>query len=146
VLNLKKNAIIPASPDSVFDVIFDTTNMPQVWPNVSNIRNLQSLPNGGHSFQFDYTMAGLRLNGSGTDLLVLRPSRLVTRTTGGVTSTLSWTFKPILGNTQTELTLDANYEVPIPLVGRLAEYLVARINETDIAHMLSYLQRKFSSG
>jgi hypothetical protein len=144
VINLKKNAIIPAPPDKVFDVVFDTANISEIWRNVSNVRNLQALPNGGHSFQFDYTMAGLRLSSSGTDLLVLRPDRLVTRTTGGVTSTLSWTFKPILGNTQTDLTLEANYDVPVPLVGRLAEYFVARLNETDITHMLSYLQHKFS--
>ena len=144
MLNLKKNVIIAAPPEKVFDVVFDTANIPQVWRNVSNIRNIQSLPNGGHSFQFDYTMAGLRLNGSGTDLLVLRPQRLMTRTTGGVTSTLNWTFKPILTNTQTDLTLEAHYEVPVPLVGRLAEYVVAKINEADIVHMLNYLKQKFS--
>jgi hypothetical protein len=144
VINLKKNVIITAPPEKVFDVVYDTANISQIWRNVSNIRNLQSLPNGGHSFQFDYSMAGLRLNGAGTDLVVLRPHRLITRTTGGVTSTLNWTFNPILTNTQTDLTLEVNYEVPVPLVGRLAEYVVAKINESDIVHMLDYLKRKFA--
>lgn len=144
MINLKKKVIITAPPEKVFDVVYDTANISQVWRNVSNIRNLQSLPNGGHSFQFDYAMAGLRLNGSGTDLVVLRPHRLITRTTGGVTSTLNWTFNPILANTQTDLTLEANYEVPVPLVGHLAEYVVAKINEADIMHMLDYLKRKFA--
>jgi hypothetical protein len=144
VINLKKNVVITAPPEKVFEVVYDTANISQIWRNVSNIRNLQSLPNGGHSFQFDYSMAGLRLNGAGTDLVVLRPSRLITRTTGGVTSTLNWTFKPILTNTQTDLTLEVNYEVPVPLVGRLAEYVVAKINESDIVYMLNYLKRRFA--
>jgi uncharacterized protein YndB with AHSA1/START domain len=144
VINLKKNVIITAPPEKVFDVVYDTANISQIWRNVSNVRNLQALPNGGQSFQFDYSMAGLRLNSSGTDLMVLRPHRLITRTTGGVTSTLNWTFNPILTDTQTDLTLEVNYEVPVPLVGRLAEYVVAKINETDVVHMLNYLKHRFA--
>ena len=143
MIKLKKIVTIAAPPEQVFDVVNDTANISQIWRNVSNVRNLKVLPNGGHSFQFDYTMAGLRLEGSGIDLAHVRPYRLVTRTTGGVTSTLTWGFKPIANNTQTELSLDAEYEVPVPLVGRLAEYVVAKINETDIVYMLSYLKRKF---
>jgi ribosome-associated toxin RatA of RatAB toxin-antitoxin module len=144
VINLKKNSIVAAPPHKVFEVVYDTANISQIWRNISNIRNLQPLPNGGHSFQFDYSMAGIRLSGTGTDLLVLRPSRLVTRTAGGVISTLNWTFKPIVGDAQTDLTLEVNYEVPVPLISRLAEYVVAKINETDVVYMLNAVKRKFS--
>ena len=141
---LKKNLVIAAPPEKVFDVVFDTANISLVWRNVSNVRNLRVLPNGGHSFQFDYSMAGLKLEVSGADLSVGRPYRLVTRTTGGVTSTLSWTFKPIADNTLTDLTLEVDYEVPVPVVGHLAEYVVAKINETDVVYMLNAVRRKFS--
>lgn len=143
MIKLKKNLIIAAPPEQVFDVVDDTANISQIWRNVSNVRNLKVLSNGGHSFQFDYAMAGIRLEGSGVDLVHIRPFRIVTRTTGGVTSTLSWSFKPIVNNGQTDLALDVEYEVPVPLVGRLAEYVVAKINETDIVYMLNYLKHRF---
>ncbi len=144
MLNLKKNVLIAAPPEAVFDLVFDTANISQIWRNVSNVRNLKSLPNGGHSFQFDYSMAGLRLQSFGADQLVIRPKRLVTRTSGGVISTLSWTFNSVADNTQTDLSFEANYEVPVPLIGRLAEYVVARTNDADIAYMLNYLKHKFN--
>ena len=69
----------------------------------------------------------------------------MTRTTGGVTSTLSWTFKSLANNTQTDLSLEVNYEVPVPVVGHLAEYVVAKINEADVVYILNAVRRKFSS-
>ncbi len=144
MIKLQKNLIIAAPPEKVFDVVYDTANIPQVWRNVSNVRNLRDLPNGGHSFQLDYSMAGLRLTVTGTDLFVMRPYRVITRTTGGVTSTLSWTFKSIENDTQTDLLLEVTYEVPVPLIGNLAEYVVAKINEADVVHMLNGFRRKLS--
>ena len=143
MIKLKKNIVIAASPEKVFDVVYDTANISQIWRNVSNVHNLKSLPNGGHSFQFDYTMSGLRLNGSATDLFLFRPTHVVTRTTGGVTSTLNWTFKSLDDNSRTEVSLEIDYEVPVPLLGRLAEYVVARINENDVVYMLNRLKHRF---
>jgi hypothetical protein len=64
----------------------------------------------------------------------------VSRTKGGIESTIAWEFQPELG--QTKLNIRADYVVPIPLVGRLAEAIVARINEQEIEVMLAYLKAK----
>jgi uncharacterized protein YndB with AHSA1/START domain len=142
MIKLTKNVVIAASPEKVFDAVADTTNLPEVWRNLSNIRNLEKLPNGGHSFQFDYTMAGIRIEGSSVDLEHVCPHRIVTRTTGGIVSTLTWVFRPIAEGAKTELTLEAEYEAPVPVIGRLAEIVVAKINETDIVYLLNYLKLK----
>ncbi len=145
MVRLSKNLIIAAAPEKVFDLICDTANLPQIWRNLSNIRNLKIIANGGHSFQFDYAMAGVRLEGSSVDLEYVRPRRLVTQTTGGLTSTLTWTFEPLMNGAQTRLLLDIVYEVPVPLLGKLAEIVVAKINETDIVYVLNYLKLKLGS-
>jgi uncharacterized protein YndB with AHSA1/START domain len=142
MITLTKTIDISAPPEQVFDVIDDTANLPEIWRNLSNIQNLQSLPNGGHSFQFDYTMAGIRIKGSSTDLEHDRPRRIVTRTTGGVISTLTWTFQPISGGSETHLSVEIQYEAPIPLVGKFAEIVIAKINESDIVYVLNYLKLK----
>ena len=142
MIKLTKNVIIAAPPEKVFDVVNDTANLPEVWRNLSNIRNLKRLPNGGHSFQFDYVMAGIRIAGSSVDLEHIHPHRIVTRTTGGLTSTLAWEFRPISEGTETDLYLDIEYEAPIPVIGKLAEIIVAKVNETDIVYVLNYLKLK----
>jgi uncharacterized protein YndB with AHSA1/START domain len=142
MIKLTKEIVIAAPPEAVFDVIDDTANLPELWRNLSNIRNLKRIPNGGHSFQFDYTMAGVRVEGSSVDLEHVRPGRIVTRTTGGVISTLTWAFRPISYGTETDLSLEIEYQVPVPLVGQLAEIIVAKINENDIVYMLNFLKLK----
>ncbi|MCP4539132.1 MAG: hypothetical protein GY832_18505 [Chloroflexi bacterium] len=142
MIKLTKNVTVGAPPEKVFDVVDDTANLPEVWRNLSNVRNLKMLPNGGHSFQFDYTMAGVRIKGSSVDLEHVRPHRIVTRTTGGIISTLAWDFQPISEGTKTDLHLEIEYEAPVPVIGKLAEIIVAKVNETDIVYVLNYLKLK----
>jgi uncharacterized protein YndB with AHSA1/START domain len=142
MVTLTKNITIAAPPEAVFDAIDDPDLLPEIWRNLSNIRNVRRLPNGGVSFDFDYSMAGIRIEGSSTDLEHDRPHRVVNRTTGGITSTLTWTFEPSSDGNETDLTVEVKYEVPIPLIGKLAEAIVAKINETDIVYVLNYLKLK----
>ena len=143
MIKLKKSILISAPPDKVFDVLDDTARIPEIWHNLSNIRNFQRLPNGGSSFDFDYVMAGIKIQGSSVDLEYVRPSRLVTRTTGGLVSTMIWMFNPASNGAKTDLAVEIEYEVPIPLVGKLAEIIIAKINETDVVYVLNYLMLKF---
>jgi uncharacterized protein YndB with AHSA1/START domain len=140
MVTLTKHITIAAPPEAVFDVIDDPDQLPEIWRNLSNIRNVQRLPNGGTSLDFDYTMAGIRIEGFSTDLEHERPYRMVNRTTGGITSTLTWTFEPGPDGSETNLTVEVKYEVPIPLVGKLAEAIVAKINEADVVYVLNYLK------
>lgn len=142
MIKLAKRITLAAPPEKAFDVIDDTASLPELWRNLSNIRNLKRLPNGGHSFQFDYTMAGIRVKGSSVDMEHHRPNRIVTMTTGSLTSRLTWAFQPRAGGTETDLRLEVEYEVPMPLIGKLAEIVVAKINETDLVYMLNYLKLK----
>ncbi len=142
MIRLIKSIVIAASPEKVFDVVDDTANLPEVWRNLSNIRNLKRLPNGGHSLDFDYTMIGVHIKSSSVDLEHVRPNRIVTRTTGALISTLTWDFQPLAGGAETNLVLEIEYEVPVPVVGKLAEVIVAKVNETDIVYVLNYLKLK----
>ena len=142
MIKLKESVIIAAPPEKVFDMIDDAAGMPEVWRNISNVRNLKRLPNGGNSFQFDYTMIGIRIEVTSVDLAHTRPLSIVTRTTGGIISTLNWDFQPIPGVAETNLVLEIKYEVPVPVVGKLAEVIVAKVNETDVVYALNYLKLK----
>lgn len=142
MITLTKSIAIAAPQEDIFDVLDDPASAPEIWRNLSNVRNVRTQPNGGKSFEFDYTMAGIRVKGASTALELVRPSRIVTRTTGGVTSTMTWTLEPSPDGSETNVTFEARYEVPVPLVGRLAEIIIAKINETDIVYVLNGLKLK----
>ena len=146
MITLVKEITIAAPADKVFDVLDDPAHAPDVWRNLSNVRNVQMQPSGGKSFEFDYSMAGLRVHGSSTPLEIERPRLIKTRTTGGVTSTMTWTLESNPDDSETMVTFEANYEVPIPLVGKLAEIIIAKVNETDIIYVLNALKLKLELG
>jgi carbon monoxide dehydrogenase subunit G len=142
-MKFTKNTHINALPEQVFDFIDDSANLPQIWRNLSNIRNLRRIENGGTSFEFDYTMTGTTLHGTSEDIEYDRPRRIVTRTTGGINSTLEMIFSSGKNGTGTDLTLIVEYDIPIPLLGQLAEVVVAKLNESDIVFFLTHLMLKF---
>jgi uncharacterized protein YndB with AHSA1/START domain len=142
MITLTKDITIAAPPEKIFDVLDDPAHMPEIWRNLSNVRNVRMQPNGGKSFEFDYAMAGIRVQGSSTALEVDRPRRIKNHTTGGVSATMTWTLEPSPDGSETNVRFEANYEVPIPLVGKLAEIIVAKINETDIIYVLNALKLK----
>jgi hypothetical protein len=55
---------------------------------------------------------------------------------------MTWTLDPSPDGSETNVTFEAKYEVPVPLVGRLAEIIIAKINETDIVYVLNGLELK----
>jgi uncharacterized protein YndB with AHSA1/START domain len=146
MITLTKSITIAAPAEVIFDILDDPAHMPEIWRNLSNVRNIRMQPNGGKSFEFDYSMAGIRVKGASTALELDRPRRIVTRTTGGVTSTMTWVLEPSPDGSETTVTFEAKYEVPVPLVGRLAEIIVAKINETDIVYVLNGLKIKLEVG
>lgn len=139
---IQKTVVIDAPVEKVFNYLNDPVNLPEVWPNLVEIRDVQWLPSGGNSFRFVYEMAGIRFKGSSTDIEFIANRRVVSRTKGGIDSTTAFNFQPQAG--RTKLTLEVEYTVPIPLLGRLAEAIIVKINEKDMVYLLNYLKLKFA--
>jgi uncharacterized membrane protein len=68
------------------------------------------------------------------------PAKVVRyRNVSGIPSTFLWTYEGLDGG-RTRLTLSVEYTVPTPILGKLAEALVIRINERDTEAMLANLK------
>ena len=64
-------------------------------------------------------------------VVVAQPGKLVRmRNEGGIPSTFIWTYEGLDG-AGTKLSLDLQYTIPAPVIGKIAEALVAKINERD---------------
>ncbi len=105
------------------------------------IKDIQLLPNGGHRARGVYKMLGMRFEGAGECTQIIPPRFFVVETKGGISSTIAWTFRS--WENKTRVTLTVEYKVPIPLLGKLAEAIIVKMNEQEADLIMANLQARF---
>jgi uncharacterized protein YndB with AHSA1/START domain len=143
MVKVQKTITINAPIEQVFNYVENPANMPEVWPSLIEIKDVVPLPEGGHQYRWVYKMAGMRFEGSGQDIEFDPPRRTVVSNKGGIESTLTWAFEAAEGGTT--VNLDAEYTVPLPLLGRLAEAIIVRQNEREMELLLANLKARLEA-
>ena len=138
---VEKEVTVNAPLEQVFGYVSDPSNLPEFWPNVMEIKDIQLLPNGGYSGQWVYKMAGMRFEGMGEYTEIVPNQWFVINTEGGVRSSITWTFRS--RGDITRLTLTIEYKVPIPLLGKLAEDIIVKMNDQEGDLIMANLQARF---
>lgn len=129
---------IDAPVERVFDFVITPTNLPGVWPSMIDVSNVKRAQDGRYSFDWTYKMVGVPFKGH-SETLEYTPSTLsFVRNAGGIPSTFRWTFTK--KGAGTLLAVDVEYEIPTPMIGKLAESLVAKMNEREMAHVLENMK------
>ena len=140
---VKKTITINAPVEKVFGYVSEPTNLPEIWPSLVEVKDVQRLPNGGTSNRWVYKMAGIRLEGTSEDTEYVPNQRRVAKTKGGVQSTQTWTFQPEAGGTK--VTFEVEYTVPIPVLGKLAEAVIVKMNEHEGDLLLDNLKARMEA-
>ncbi len=140
---LKASITINAPVEKVFAYLSDPNNLPKVWPNLVEVKDVQPAPAGGYNFSWVYKMAGMRFDGASETVEQIPNQRTVTRSTKGIESHFVWTYEPENGGTK--LTVEIEYKVPVPLLGNLAEALIVKQNEQEAATLLANLKIKMEA-
>ena len=125
---LTKSITINAPVEKVFGYVSDSTNLPEIWPSLMEMKDVKHLPDGKTTDSWTYKMAGMRLKGTTVTEYVKNKS-IISKTEGGVKSTQIWTFEPEDGGTKA--TFEVEYTVPIPVIGKLAEAIVVKMNDHE---------------
>ena len=128
----KNSIVIHAPADQVFAYLDDPMNMAAWLPQAVEVRNVIGT-GAGQQFEWTAKMAGLLLRGQSTIVEHVPNRSAVHQSIGMVSSTLAYSVEP--QDDGTELTLEVEYDVPILLIGRLAENILVRRNarEFDLA-------------
>jgi hypothetical protein len=84
----------------------------------------------GQQYEWTYKMAGLLLRGQTTVVEYEPNTRVVHQSIGTVSSTWTTTLAPHDG--WTDVTMEVEYTVPIPVLGKLAEQLAIRRDARDL--------------
>ena len=140
---VEKTITINAPVEKVFDYIDQPTNLPEIWPSLMEIKDVQTLPNGGHTDRWVYKMAGMRFEGTTEGIEHVTNQRIVSKTKGGVESTQTWVFQPEAGGTK--VTFEVEYTVPIPVLGKLAEAIIVKMNEHEGDLVLANLKARMEA-
>ena len=135
---IEKSIFINAPVEKVFAFMVEPTNMPEIWPSMIEIKNMQPLPNGLNCYDWVYKMAGMRFEGHSESIEIVPNQRVVTRGEGGIPNTFIWTYQP--EETGTRITVNADYNLPGALLGKLAEPIIHKMNEHEGETILANLK------
>ncbi len=139
---LTKSITINAPVEKVFGYVSDSTNLPEIWPSLMEMKDVKHLPDGKTTDSWTYKMAGMRLKGTTVTEYVKNKS-IISKTEGGVKSTQIWTFEPENGGTK--VTFEVEYTVPIPVIGKLAEAIVVKMNDHEGDVLLANLKSRMEA-
>jgi uncharacterized membrane protein len=134
-----KTIEIKAPADKIFDFIAKPTNLPSVWPNLIAVSNVVEREGDLRDFDWQYKMAGIHFKGHSKTEEAQRGKLLRVRNEGGIPSTFRWAYEGLNG-AGTRVILSVEYEIPAPIVGKVAEALLARLNERDADTLLANLK------
>jgi uncharacterized membrane protein len=137
---ITKSVTINAPVEKVFAFMSQPTNLPEVWPSMVEIKNVQPSPAGGYNFGWVYKMAGVRFDGASETTESITNQLVVTKSTKGIESTFVWMYES--KDNGTKVTVEVEYSVPIPLLGKLAEAFIVKQNEHEADAMLANLKAR----
>jgi uncharacterized membrane protein len=137
---IRTSIAIRAPVDRVFDYVADPRHLPEIWPSLVEVSNVEPHPTG-NSFDWDYKLLGMRIHGHSEAVELVRNARQVTRSVTGIPNTFRWMYGG--RGEDTEVTLEVDYELSV--LGRLGTGLVGRVNGREAHTMLANLKRKMEA-
>lgn len=137
---LTKTIIINAPTEKVFAYAIEPTNLPEIWPSMVEVKDVQPSPAGGYNYGWVYKMAGMRFEGASETTEYIPNKRTVVKSIKGIQSTFTWTYQSDAGSTK--LTVEVEYTIPVPLLGKLVEAFIVKQNEHEAGVMLANLKAR----
>ncbi len=142
---IRKNIFIEAPPAKVFGYVADPLHLPEIWPSMVEISNVQTNADGmARSFDWIYKMAGMKFHGRSETLEMKRDRLIVRRSESGIPSTFRWSFEP--RNSGTEFSAEIEYDIPGKLLSALAAPFLRRLNEREADVFNHNLKERMEAG
>ncbi len=141
MVKVEGSTVLKAPVEKVFDFLADPRVNVEIMPSMMDIRDVENPPEhvGGH-FHWTYKMAGIKFDGETRILEWEKYRRVVTESKTGIRSKWTFTYEPVPPGSR--LTIAVEYEVPVPVLGKLAESLVKRQNEKELELTLSNIKAR----
>jgi uncharacterized protein YndB with AHSA1/START domain len=140
---IQKTITINAPVEQVFEYVEEPSNVPEYWPSLVEVKDVEPLPSGGAKYRWVYKMAGVRFEGSSETTEYVANQRTVTENKGGVSGTVTWTYHPEDGGTK--VIFEADYAVNVPVLRKLAESFLSKLNEHEAEALLANVKARMEA-
>lgn len=137
---LYKTVVIQAPVEKVFAYVDKPAHLPEIWPSLFEVKDIETFPDGGYRFTWFYNLAGKRIKGETATYERVVDKRLVEKAEGDMQSMFTWTFYG--ENGKTKIDFEADYELPKELFATADEAFVMRFNEHEAEAVLANLKTK----
>jgi len=141
MVKVEGSILLNAPVEKVFDFLADPKVNVEIMPSMIDVRDIEDPPDhiGGH-FHWTYKMAGIKFDGETRVLEWEKNRRVVTESKSGIRSKWRFSYEPAAQGSK--LTIAVEYEVPVPVLGKLAEAVVRRQNEKELELVLSNVKAR----
>jgi carbon monoxide dehydrogenase subunit G len=123
MMALSHSIVIDASQDAVFAYVTDPAQMAEWLPNMVETHGIVG-SGEGQQYEWTYKLAGMLFHGESVVVEYMPSDLAVHQTIGSVSST--WHFRVEPEGDGSKFTLEVSYEVPVPILGRIAEHVIKR--------------------
>lgn len=144
MIEVSTDVTIDAPLAEVFAYMDRPENQTEITPSLTRSERLEALPNGGKRVAYTYTMAGVDLDGEIEAVEYEPESRIRWEMTGDLAGEITWSFESV--DEGTRVTYASAYDLPVPVIDRLAEPFVERYNERELRTTLENLQTRIETG
>ena len=142
MVSVRKSVVISAPPDRVFEYVTEPSTMAEWLTKMVEVRDIVGTGEG-QQYEWTYKYAGLLLRGQSVVVQHV-PNRLaVSQSIGMIGST--WTFRVEPHEEGSTLTIEVEYSIPIPVLGKIAEHVAVRLDARDLETSLSNVQDMLAS-
>jgi uncharacterized membrane protein len=132
---------VEAPLDIVFDFLVDPHNLPEIWPNIVEVKNVKKAKNNaGFNFSWAYRMADIQLEGKCESIEYAPYESLVTKSSKGLDSTITWRFNS--AGQSTHVTLKFEYQPPASVLKQMDEEVLTEENEREVETVLQNLKNR----
>ena len=142
MVSLKRSVVISAPADKVFAYVNEPTTMPEWLPSMVDIRDVIG-SGAGQQYGWTYQYVGLPLRGQTTVVEHVPNERSVHQSIGTIDSV--WTFSVEPHEEDTRLTIEIEYDIPIPVLGKLAEPFVVKRDTRTLESALTNVKEMLAS-
>jgi carbon monoxide dehydrogenase subunit G len=130
----KNSVAIHAPVDRVFGYVDDPTTLAEWLPGMFQVHSVNGAAEG-QQHEWTYKMAGVPLRGQAVVVEHVPNVRAVHQSIGMIHVTFAYSVDSV--DEGTLLTLEIEYTIPVPVLGRLAERIVLARNEREFEMALT---------
>lgn len=144
MVKVSKSVHIDAPVKKVFEYFSEPTNLPEIWPSVVEVHDVQRSGGEVQSWRYAYKMAGMKFNGQTEVVEWTENQRVITDNEGGGLSARIETSY-IAERDGTSVAWDIEYTIPGALLGKLAEPFIKNLNEREAETVLANLKDRMEA-